>query len=182
MAFIFSRPIVSCSPPDSLSGNNFNIKTHCNIRDVLESKINSTWLCFVVHFQNRHFTAVGVETCLTENDSPLKRQKDKSKINFYYLLTVCKLQTVNPSQMISENAEDDQTNTIIWYSSEVKQNKSTPDVISTVRGGRSFTRWYKEEMNKSFLQSCTYAPKTEFYSPKPEAYSPWVHEIGLSIQ
>lgn len=71
---------------------------------------------------------------MTENDSPLKRQKDKSKINFYYLLTVCKLQTVNPSQMISENAEDDQTNTIIWYSSEVKQNKSTPDVISTVRG------------------------------------------------
>lgn len=41
----------------------------------------------------------------------LKRQRDKSIIKFYCLLTVCNLQTVTPSQMISESTEDDQTNT-----------------------------------------------------------------------
>lgn len=41
----------------------------------------------------------------------LKRQRDKSIIKFYCLLPVCNLQAETPSQMISENTEDDQTNT-----------------------------------------------------------------------
>lgn len=44
----------------------------------------------------------------------VETKNNKSYINFYYLLTVCKLQIVTPSQIISENTDDNQTNTIIW--------------------------------------------------------------------
>lgn len=72
-------------------------------------------------------------------------QINKSIIKLYCLLSVCNLQTVTPSQMISENTEDDQTNRrktsgiFLKYLSGGKYNKSTQEVNSTLRWGRSFT-------------------------------------------
>lgn len=82
---------VSPFTPTATSANTLRLKhTAISAKDIQH-------LCFVVHSQNGHFNRRN-RNLYGINYNLLKRQRDKSIIKFYCLLTVCNLETVTPSQ------------------------------------------------------------------------------------